>query len=85
MVKAFKAHDSPVMSASLTSNSNYFFSCGHDGYVKLWDLRKFETVVSFAAHQKKHDEAIHCISTNYDNLTASGGADSIIKIYHQTL
>jgi len=55
LVKSFKAHEGPVMSASLTSNNNYFFTCGHDGYVKLWDLRRCEVIEMFVAHEKKHD------------------------------
>ena len=40
MTYSFKAHDDSVMSLSLTLTSNEFFTCGHDGFVKLWDLRK---------------------------------------------
>jgi WD40 repeat protein len=50
LVKEFKAHDGPVMSASLVSNYNYFFTCGHDGFVKLWDIRKCETVLNILSH-----------------------------------
>lgn len=38
------------MSATLLSNNNYFFTCGHDGYVRLWDIRKCENIKSFVAH-----------------------------------
>ena len=47
MTYAFKAHNDSVMSIALTANLNEFFTCGHDGLVKLWDLRKTEVVSSF--------------------------------------
>lgn len=47
MTYAFKAHDDSVMSVALTCNFNEFFTCGHDGFVKLWDIRKFEPITTF--------------------------------------
>lgn len=47
MTFSFKAHDDSVMSIALTANVNEFFTCGHDGCVKLWDLRKIEPISSF--------------------------------------
>jgi WD40 repeat protein len=47
MTYSFKAHNDSVMSVSLLSNMNQFFTCGHDGFVKLWDLRKLEPVSIF--------------------------------------
>lgn len=81
MTYCFKAHDDSVMSIALVANMNEFFTCGHDGLVKLWDLRKFESISTFKAHDKKYDEAVHCLATSSHSIGGSGGADSIIKIY----
>ena len=35
------------MSVSFTNNPYELFSCGQDGLVKLWDLRKYSEVCSF--------------------------------------
>jgi hypothetical protein len=38
------------------NNSNNLFSCGQDGYVKLWDIRKLKDHVwSILGHNKKND------------------------------
>lgn len=47
MTHCFKAHEDSVTSIAATPNINEFFTCGHDGFVKLWDLRKLEPIVSF--------------------------------------
>jgi WD40 repeat protein len=47
MVHSFEAHEQAVMSLSFTSNPYELFSCGQDGAVKLWDLRKYAEVCSF--------------------------------------
>jgi WD40 repeat protein len=46
MVECFKAHREPVMSISLNwNNPNNLFTCGQDGFVKLWDMRKLKDSV----------------------------------------
>lgn len=83
MVDSFKAHNEPVMGVSLHSNQpNSLFSCSQDGYVRLWDLRRLDKQVwETVGHQKKNDEAVHFIQTNFDGVTVSGGADSVLKLY----
>lgn len=39
---SFKAHDESVMSITFTNNPYELFSCGQDGYIKLWDMRKYQ-------------------------------------------
>jgi len=41
LVHSFEAHEQAVMSLSFTNNPYELFSCGQDGAVKLWDLRKY--------------------------------------------
>ena len=33
------------------------------------------------AHEKKYDESIHCLGTSVHSVAASGGADSLIKVF----
>lgn len=51
LVHSFEAHDESVMSLSFTNNPYELFSCGQDGLVKLWDLRKYSVVCSFKVPQ----------------------------------
>lgn len=88
VVHSFEAHDQAVMSVSFTNNPYELFSCGQDGAVKLWDMRKYSEVRSFKvrvlsiqAHKSKYDEAGHCISHGSGGLVASGGADGVIKVF----
>jgi hypothetical protein len=37
--------------------------------------------VIIQAHKKKYDEAAHCITFGRNNITASGGADGVIKLF----
>ena len=47
MVHSFEAHEQSVMSVCFTKNPYELFSCGQDGAVKLWDMRKYSQVCSF--------------------------------------
>jgi WD40 repeat protein len=47
LVHSFEAHEESVMSLCFTSVPYELFSCGQDGMVKLWDLRKYAVVSSF--------------------------------------
>ena len=47
VVHSFEAHEQSVMSVSFTENPFELFSCGQDGAVKLWDIRKYTEVCSF--------------------------------------
>lgn len=57
MVECFKAHNEPVMAVSLNwNNANSLFTCGQDGFVKLWDMRKLkDSVWQVEGHLRKND------------------------------
>ena len=88
MVNSFEAHEQAVMSIAFSEHPYELFTCGQDGAVKLWDIRKYTEVCSFKvriqaiqAHKSKYDEAGHCVSYGKGGYAASGGADGVIKIY----
>lgn len=46
MIYDFQAHDDSVVSLAMLANRNEFWSCSHDATVKLWDIRKFEPLLT---------------------------------------
>ena len=93
--------DSPLnqgaSTVSFTQSGLHLISAGHDGTVKLWDLRSGSSpktplidYVSPAnqgygrAHGRKFDEGVMCLSVHPDSSSpffASGGADSLVNVY----
>lgn len=47
MVHSFEAHEQAVMSIAFSEHPYELFTCGQDGAVKLWDIRKYTEVCSF--------------------------------------
>ena len=70
-------------------------SGGHDGHLKVWDLRKVgapdsdgesqQTEPIFVledAHKKKYDEGVQGLQIHPSQpFVATGGADSIIQVF----
>ena len=57
-------------------------SCGHDGVVKIWDLRRTELVGEKRAHLRKYDEVINDLKIlEAANLVLSAGADGSV-LFH---
>lgn len=46
-----------------------------------YGLRIQSIFIIIQAHKKKYDEAAHCITFGKNNITASGGADGVIKLF----
>ena len=57
-------------------------STGHDGSLRVWDLRKYRCVSDMVIHLKKYDEGALCLALGEGQL-AVGGADGSIKLLHQ--
>ena len=59
-------------------------SGGHDGAVRVWDIRTFQLLHDMAAHRRKYEEGTLALAVSKGvrsmPLLASAGADSIIKI-----
>lgn len=81
-IKDLVSHTDAVSALSVHPNGNYVVSGSHDGSIRFWDIRTFGCLDEIAAHRKKYDEAIYTIKHSENHpFFASGGADSIIKIY----
>ena len=52
---------------------------GHDGSLRVWDLRKYRCVSDVVVQGKKYDEGALCLSLGRDGQLAVGGADGSIK------
>lgn len=78
-----KAHSDAVTSLAFTSSGLHLISGGHDGAIKVWDVRTQKIIQELKnTHQRKYDESIMCLAA-CDNapMLVSGGADSVIKIF----
>ena len=81
-VQEIVGHTEGVSALSIHSSGMYLVSGGHDGSLRSWDLRRFQCVQEIPAHRKKYGEAVHCVvHAPNERLMASGGADSVIKVF----
>jgi len=80
-----RAHRDTVTSVSLDPNGQFFVSSSHDQGMRFWDVNTRKIVQDLdphQTHQKKFDESVHCVVYHpSQSVLASGGADSVIKIY----
>ncbi len=81
---------------AFTNSGLHLISAGHDGTVKLWDLRStagnsnkpmheyVSTPNKGVAHGRKFDEGVMCLAVHPDSAQpffVSGGADSAVNVY----
>ena len=59
-----------------------FLSTGHDGNLRVWDLRKYKCVSDMTVHIRKYDEGALCLSLGGGALMV-GGADGALKLFQQ--
>lgn len=79
-----KAHRDVTTSLSVAHNGIMMATASHDMSIRIWDLRRNAIAVDMDPnqHRQKFDEAIHSVAYHNESSTlASGGADSIVKIY----
>lgn len=85
-VGEFIAHSDAVTGLSVDGANQQLVTCGHDGNVRLWDLRTFKCLSDFKAHRRKFDEAVFNVDACGKALVSGrlmpykAGADSIIKL-----
>lgn len=64
---------------------------GHDGAVKVWDIRNYQCIAetqagkSGAHHLRKFDEGVLCLAAHPEApFVASGGADCLVNMYEMS-
>ena len=56
-------------------------SCGQDGNLRVWDLRKYKCMSDMNVHIKKYDQGSLCLGESREGLVAVGGADGLVKVF----
>ncbi len=83
-IKELTAHSDAVTSVLFRPDEFELVSCGHDGNLRFWDLRKYKFISDVAVHMKKYDEGALCLAQNKEeDQLCVGGADGLVKIIHQ--
>jgi len=88
-VAVLRAHRDAVTSVAIEpSLGTQCATASHDQMVRFWDLgtRKIvQNLEPHQTHQKKFDEAVHCVVYHPTlSMVAHGGADSLVKVLPQT-
>ena len=80
LIRSSVAHTDAV--SCLLAKDFTLVSGGHDGSIRVWDLRKMQLLYEVPCHRKKYDESVMCMESHPSrSMLVSGGADSIIKVY----
>ena len=81
-VDTIKASSDAITSIKLNNDGLTMLTSSHTGEIKLWDMRTQKVLKTTNAHTKKYDEGTLCLAIHPSlPLFASGGADSVIKLY----
>jgi WD40 repeat protein len=79
-VKAYNAHEGWISSiAWRPSSSFHLVTGGHDGAVKLWDIRT--AVLLGSLQQHKEDAKVLCVGWWGAQTLVSGGSDCKLQLY----
>ncbi len=65
--------------SALISNGSTLTSGGHEGSIRVWDLRKRQCLFDLFVHRRKFDEGVKALAPRNGKL-ASAGADGLVKI-----
>ncbi|KAL4449253.1 hypothetical protein ABPG74_015635 [Tetrahymena malaccensis] len=84
LIKNLIGHTDAVTGLSVHPNQFYMSSVGHDGSMRTWDIRKYQCIHDIPVHKRKYDESAHTVMYHQKQpLIATGGADGLVKIFHQ--
>ncbi|CAG9334003.1 unnamed protein product [Blepharisma stoltei] len=84
-IKDLVGHTESVSSLLMDKYGNYVISGGHDGSLRFWDMRNYQCLHEIPAHRKKYDEGVFSIAQHQNlPILASGGADSLVKLYNMS-
>jgi WD40 repeat protein len=79
LTKTIRAHRQGV--ACLAAQGHYLFTGGHDGDLKVWDLRNASQACEIkGTHARKYEEGVLALAYGSGGL-ASAGADGLVKTY----
>lgn len=76
---------SGVSSVLFSASGLQVITGGHDGSVRVWDVRQSASPLVCEAgkkHMRKYDEGVMCLAAHSNSpFVASGGADSLVNIF----
>jgi guanine nucleotide-binding protein subunit beta-2-like 1 protein len=77
--KVLRGHSHFISDLSLSQDSRYCLTASWDSTIRLWDLRKGQTIKRFVSHSRD----VLAVSFSPDNRQiASGGRDKNLKIWN---
>jgi WD40 repeat protein len=81
-----QAHPSGVSTVLFANSGLNLISGGHDGAIRVWDLRTHKIVQEIegsVAHRSKYEEGVMGLAINPEKpaFFASGGADCMVNLY----
>ncbi|KAK9695960.1 1,2-dihydroxy-3-keto-5-methylthiopentene dioxygenase [Basidiobolus ranarum] len=81
-VHSMIAHLDSVSTLDINHTGLQLVSGGHDSSIRVWDTTMYTCLQEFSSHRRKSDEGV-CSIRYHPSLPwlASGGADSIVRIY----
>ncbi|KAL6069765.1 Striatin-4 [Balamuthia mandrillaris] len=76
------AHKDVVSALAIDPSGTFLLTAGHGCSLRFWEVLSKNCIQELNAHRQKHDEAIYSVAFHpTQDLIASGGADSTIKVF----
>ncbi|KAK9707681.1 1,2-dihydroxy-3-keto-5-methylthiopentene dioxygenase [Basidiobolus ranarum] len=76
------AHLDSVSTLDINHTGLQLVSGGHDSSIRVWDTTMYTCLQEFSSHRRKSDEGVCCVRYHLSlPWLASGGTDSVVKIY----